>query len=160
MKVIKRNGDIVEFEKTKITKAIKKAMKNSGLMYHEIARLISTDAVKEFGNQEYVTIEEIEEFVFGSLVHYGQVQTARAYETYRATQAFRRTSNTSDEAVLALISGEDEDLMNENSNKQASLISTQRDLIAGEVSKDIVRRKILPQHLVQAHDEGILHYHK
>ena len=136
-------------------------MKNgSGIYVLNIAELIANDAEKQFNEQkETCTIYNIESYVYDRLVHYGQVETARAYEGYRAVQEFKRNTNTTDESILNLLNKQNEDVMNENSNKNPVVSATQRDLIAGEVSKDIARRKLIPAHIVQAHDEGTIHWH-
>ena len=161
MEVIKRDGSTVEFNKEKIKEAISKAMKNvSGIYVLNIAELIANDAEKYFNEQkETCTIYNIESYVYDRLVHYGQVETARAYEGYRAVQEFKRNTNTTDESILNLLNKQNEDVMNENSNKNPVVSATQRDLIAGEVSKDISRRKLIPAYIVQAHDEGAIHWH-
>ncbi|MGL4772325.1 MAG: anaerobic ribonucleoside-triphosphate reductase [Clostridium sp.] len=161
MDVIKRDGNVVEFNQDKIRDAITKAMKTgSGIYLPDIAKLIADDAEKHFTNEkEMPTIYKIERYVYDRLVHYGQVETARAYEGYRAVQEFKRNTNTTDSSILELISRENEDVMNENSNKNPVVAATQRDLIAGEVSKDISRRKLIPAYIVQAHDNGAIHWH-
>lgn len=161
MKVIKRDGSTVEFDKIKIRDAVTKAMKNgSGIYLPDIAKLIASDAEKHFRNQEgTATIYKIETYVYDRLVHYGQTITAKAYEGYRAVQSYKRNTNTTDESVLSLINKTNEDVMNENSNKNSVIAATQRDLIAGEISKDIARRRLVPAHIIQAHDEGVLHWH-
>ena len=158
--IVKRNGKTVEFDKSKIRVAIQKAMKNgSGVYLPDIARLIANDAEKFFAKKGETTIAQVEKYVFERLVHYGQSHTARAYESYRTIQAFKKQTNSTDEDILGLIAQTNAEVMNENSNKNARIISTQRDLISGEVSKDIVRRYKLPAHIVQAHDEGVIHFH-
>lgn len=161
MEVIKRDGREVPFNKTKIKQAIEKAMKATGIVYSDIARIISIDAENYFKKQDKdkITIAEIEKYVFDRLCHYGQTVTARAYENYRTVQEYRKQTFDTDEKILGLIRGTDKELINENSNKNAKNASTQRDLMAGEVSKSIVRRKILPAEFVEAHDSGIVHWH-
>lgn len=161
MKVIKRDGSIVEFNKIKIKEAILKAMKNgSGIYIEEIAEKVACDAEEKFKELNIdPTIYKIEEFVYDSLVKYGQVVTAKAYEGYRAIHEFKRNTNTTDESILNLLNKTNEDVMKENSNKNSVIAATQRDLIAGEVSKDISRRRLIPTHIVQAHDEGAIHWH-
>ena len=102
MKVIKRDGSTVEFNKSKIRDAITKSMKNgSGILLPDIARLIANDAEKYFAKEEDVaTIYKIEKYVYDRLVHYGQAETARAYEGYRAVQEFKRNTNTTDDSIL------------------------------------------------------------
>ena len=161
MQVIKRDNSVVEFDKSKIREAIMKSMKNgSGIVLPDIAKLIASDAERHFSKQEETpTIYKIETYVYDRLVHYGQAVTARAYEGYRAVQEFKRNTNTTDESILNLLDKNNEDVMKENSNKNPVVAATQRDLIAGEVSKDISRRRLIPAHLVQAHDEGAIHWH-
>lgn len=158
--VLKRDGVTTNFDKKKIRNAVISAMKNgSGIYLPDIAKLIANDAQDHFKGSEEVTILQIEEYVYNRLIHYGQTHTAKAYEGYRAVQSFKRESNTTDDSILGLLNKTNLDVLNENSNKNGTLASTQRDLIAGEISKDIARRKILPSHIVQAHDEGVIHYH-
>ena len=161
MNLIKRNGQTVPFNKTKIKQAIVKAMRNgSGIYLPDIARLIANDAEKYFKKKDGTpTISQVEKYVYQRLIHYGQDLTARSYEEFRAVQAFKRETNTTDSSVLGLVRGTNKETMNENSNKNARVASTQRDLIAGEISKDLARRKLIPAHIVQAHDTGAIHYH-
>ena len=161
MKVIKRDGNEALFDKEKIREAVEKAMKNgSGIYMPEIAKLIADDAEKEFDMEnEIPTINNIESYVYDRLIHYGQAITAKSYEGYRAVQEFKRNTNTTDESILSLLNKKNEDVMMENSNKNSVIAATQRDLIAGEVSKDISRRRLIPSHIVQAHDEGTIHWH-
>ena len=161
MQVIKRDGSQVAFDETKIYEAILKAMKyGSGIVHKDVAKKIAEEIhviVSKFPTSP--TIFQIETYVYLKLIENGQELTAKAYEGYRAIQAFKRETNTTDHSILGLIELTNEEVMNENSNKNAMMASTQRDLIAGEVSKDISRRKKLPARIVQAHDEGILHFH-
>ena len=160
MKVIKRNGEVVEFDRNKIESAILKAMKyGSGILKEEIAEKISKEIELEAKSKNTLTINQIETIVYSKLINYNQELTAKAYEGYRAVQSFKRKINTTDDSIIGLLNRTNEEVINENSNKNGMLASTQRDLIAGEVSKDIARRKLIPSHIVQAHDEGVLHYH-
>lgn len=161
LNIIKRDGTTVPFNKTKIRQAVLLAMKNgSGIVLQDIARLIANDAERFFKKKnETPTIQMVEKYVFERLTFYGQDLTARAYEGYRVIQAFKKESSDTDEAILGLVRGTNEEAINENSNKDAKSASTQRDLIAGEISKSLMRRKVLPTKFTQAHDEGILHYH-
>lgn len=161
MRIIKRDGSYAEFDKNKIIIAIKKAMNSSAGLFvdgqaEEIAEEIETYA-KTLGRD--ITIPLIEAQVYYLLVNKNNPQTARAYDNYREVQSFKRQINTTDENILSLISNQNSELASENSNKNALLSSTQRDLIAGEVSKDIARRKLIPTDLVQAHDSGMIHIH-
>ena len=159
--IIKRDGRKVPFDSEKIEKAILKAMKNgSGIIKKDIAKQIADDANELFKiDDEEITIEDIEDYVYFSLLENGEELTAKSYEGYRAIQSFKRTVNTTDKSVLELISFKNEDVMNENSNKNAMLVSTQRDLIAGEISKDISKRVLVPTEFIQAHDDGVIHWH-
>ena len=164
MKVIKRNGALVDFDKTKIEIAILKAMKyGSGAMDEEIAKQIATEIEEECKTSNEVigtaSVRNVEDMVYNKLIKYKQELTAKAYEGYRAVQSFKRAVNTTDDSILSLINRQNEDVMQENSNKNPVVIATQRDLIAGEVSKDIARRKLIPSYIVQAHDEGAIHWH-
>lgn len=161
IKVIKRNGQEVDFDANKIAIAINKAMHSSTGVYEEglaekIAKEIETFATT-IGKK--MSIYDIEDHVYYSLIKYGNPATARAYENYKAVQTFKRLKNTTDESILGLLDKTNLDVINENSNKNAILASTQRDLIAGEVSKDIARRMLIPVDIVQAHDEGAIHLH-
>ena len=163
VRVIKRDGSEVEFDKRRIYNAIFKAMKNgSGIVEKDIAEKITED-IEEYIKENHIektTVYNIEKLVYDLLNDYGQSETAKAYEGYRAVQAFKREVNTTDEGILGLINATNEDVLKENSNKNSIIAATQRDLIAGEVSKDIARRMMIPAHIVQAHDEGAIHYHK
>ncbi|ADZ83734.1 anaerobic ribonucleoside-triphosphate reductase [Cellulosilyticum lentocellum] len=161
MEVVKRDGMSVAFNERKIYEAIIKAMKyGSGIVDEGIAEKIANEikGIFEKSNSK-PTIFQIETYVYLKLIENGHELTAKAYEGYRAIQAFKRETNTTDHSILSLIELSNEEVMRENSNKNAMMASTQRDLIAGEVSKDISRRKKLPARIVQAHDEGILHFH-
>lgn len=161
MTIIKRDGNIVGFDKFKIKNAILKAMKyGSGIYKEDIANKISTDIETYcYENSISPTVHQIEDMVYKMLIENKQELTAKAYEGYRAVQSFKRENNTTDKSILGLLDRSNEDVLNENSNKNGMLASTQRDLVAGEVSKDIARRKLIPAHIVQAHDEGVLHFH-
>ena len=159
--VIKRDGSHVVFDENKIYQAILKAMKfGSGVVDEELAQKIAHEINLIFDTLNTTpTIFQIETFVYLKLIENGHELTAKAYEGYRAIQQFKRETNTSDDSILSLIELDNEEVMNENSNKNPMMASTQRDLIAGEVSKDITRRKKLPARIVQAHDEGVIHFH-
>lgn len=161
LNIIKRDGSIVKFNKIKIEDAILKAMKyGSGIYEEEIAKKIADEIeIQSLKNENAPTVYQVEDMVYNKLIEYKHELTAKAYEGYRAVQSFKRETNTTDESIIGLLDKSNEDVINENSNKNGILASTQRDLIAGEVSKDIARRKIIPAHIVHAHDEGVLHYH-
>lgn len=162
-KIIKRDGKEAIFDESKIEKAILKTMKNgSGIIKKSVAKQIADEAkdtLFESGEDIPTTVDQVEDYVYFALLEYGEDLTAKFYEGYRTVQAFKRTINTTDESILELVNYKNKDVMEENSNKNAKLASTQRDLIAGEVSKDISRRVLIPAEFVQAHDEGIFHWH-
>ncbi len=159
--VVKRDGTIVDFNSKKIFDAIMKSMKfGSGIVNEEIAYEISKEIETEYENwPSDITIREIENLVYSKLTKKGHMLTAKAYEGYRAIQEFKRTSNTTDEGIIGLLNGTNRLVAMDNSNKNPVLNSTMRDLIAGEVSKDISQRVLLPTAIVQAHKNGILHFH-
>ena len=161
IKIIKRDGLTVDFDKDRIEQAILKSMKNgSGIVEVDIATSIANACETHYSKEDIApTVHDIEDYVYNALIEYEQFETAKAYEGYRAVQEFKREVNTSDEGILKLINEQNEDVMRENSNKNQYLNSTQRDLISGEVSKDITMRKLIPAKIVQAHREGILHWH-
>lgn len=161
VEVIKRNGKRVPFDRNKIVIAIEKAMNSSSGVYEpgqaeRIAQEIEAYAV---AIRKDMTIYGIEDKVYEYLLKYNNPATARAYENYKAIQAFKRQTNTTDSDVFGLLDNTNVDVLNENSNKNGHVVSTQRDLIAGEVSKDIARRKLIPADIVQAHDSGAIHFH-
>lgn len=160
LKIIKRSGQVINFERRKIEDAIKKAMKyGSGIKKYNIAKLIAEEIERECLGEDIVTIYHIEDRVFRKLIEYKQTYTARKYEEYRSIQAFKRHKNTTDEDITSLILGTNIEIQKENSNKNEKIASTQRDYIAGEVSKDIAKRKLIPSHIIQAHNDGVLHWH-
>ncbi|MGL5958016.1 MAG: anaerobic ribonucleoside-triphosphate reductase [Phocaeicola sp.] len=158
--VIKRNGDEVSFNQTKIKRAIIQAMTNgSGVVKKSIAGLVASDAESHFAESNKVGIGEIENYVVDRLIHYGQNQTALSYESYKTLAALRREVNVTDDAILTLVGGTNIDVLRENSNKSAEANSTMRDLIAGEVSKDLYLRKLAPTDVAEAHLAGTIHSH-
>ena len=169
MKVVKRNGDLESFQAEKISNAIYKAMKyGSGIVKPGIATSIAKEIEAELLErsqelnipQEFtVDISDIEEMVFNKLIAKKQKITARAYESYRAVQEFKRKYTELDKLIEGIVDGTNKEAINENSNKNAYIASTQRDLIAGEYSKDYSRRKLLPNNILHAHDEGMIHMH-
>ena len=158
--VIKRDGHIVSFDKNKISIAILKAMKHgSGIEKEKIANDIANEIEVELADTETVSISDIETLVYNKLISKKQRLTAKAYEDYRAVREYQRQHNTIDNKVLGIIDGTNKASLSENSNKNEALISTCRDLVAEEVSKDISLRMMLPPHIAQAHQEGIIHIH-
>lgn len=161
MKVIKRDCTEVDFDKSKISAAIFKAMKNgSGIVKPKIAEDIADEIENECKDKEEVSISDIESMVYDKLITKKQRLTAKAYEGYRSIREFQRENeNTTDSEIDELLDGESEYWNTENSNKNSKILNTQRDYMAGIVSKDISRRFLLPPEVVQAHDEGIIHFH-
>ena len=159
--VIKRNGKKVDFDREKIVIAIEKAMHSSSGVYVENQALQIAKEIEALANNKELplSIYDIESEVYYRLIQNDNPATARAYESYKSVQQYKREQNTTDEGILGLLNETNEDLMDENSNKNAIIASTQRDLIAGEVSKDIAKRKIIPADLVEAHESGAIHIH-
>lgn len=161
MVVIKRDCTEVDFDKSKISNAILKAMKNgSGIIKPKIAEDIANEIENECKDKEEVSISDIESMVYDKLITKKQRLTAKAYEGYRSIREFQRENeNTIDTEITELLSGESDYWNSENSNKNPRLNTTQRDYLAGIVSKDASRRYILPPEIVQAHDDGLIHVH-
>ena len=161
MNVLKRDCTSVPFDKNKIYTAIMKAMKNgSGIVKPKIADEIANEIYEAHKNEDEISISTIESDVFDKLITKKQRLTARAYEGYRSKREFQRdNNNTTDNDVIELINGVNDYWMSENANKNPVLNTTVRDYMAGIVSTDAVRRYLLPPEIVQAHDEGIIHFH-
>ena len=161
MNVLKRDCTSVPFDKNKIYTAIMKAMKDgSGIVKPKIADEIANEIYEEHKNEDEISISTIESDVFDKLITKKQRLTARAYEGYRSKREFQRdNNNTTDNDVIELINGVNDYWMSENANKNPVLNTTVRDYMAGIVSTDAVRRYLLPPEIVQAHDEGIIHFH-
>ena len=160
MKVIKRDGKIVDFDREKIRIAIGKA----NICVEEEDRVNDTqieNIIKyiEKLNKKRILVEDIQDIIEEKLMSLRKFKLAKEYITYRYTRALVRKSNTTDESILSLIKNANKELAEENSNKSTTLASTQRDYIAGEVSRDLTRRILLPEKISKAHDEGILHFH-
>ena len=160
MIVIKRDGRKVPFDKNKIKTAILKAMnQGSGITKEKIAEDIANEIEEESNGMDEISISQIETLVYNKLISKKQKITARAYEDYRAVREYQRQHNTIDNKVLGIIDGTNKASLDENSNKNKALISTCRDLVAEEVSKDISIRMKLPAHIAQAHNDGLIHIH-
>jgi ribonucleoside-triphosphate reductase len=163
MKVIKRNGIEVNFIPDKIKNAIASANKEVAdkdkLTNIEIDGLVYS--IENYCNSfnRAITVEEIQDIVESYLMRSGRYDVARRYVRYRYDREKIRNSNTTDDAILTLIECDNEEVKQENSNKNPTILSTQRDYMAGEVSKDLTRRKFLPKDIVEAHDNGIIHFH-
>jgi len=161
LKVIKRDCSEVDFDKSKISTAILKAMKNgSGIIKPKIAEDIASEIEEQCKEKSEISIFDIESIVYDKLITKKQRLTAKAYEGYRSIREFQReNNNTTDEQISELLDGTSDYWNNENSNKNARLLTTQRDYMAGIISTDITRRFLLPPEVVQAHDDGLLHFH-
>ena len=160
MKVIKRDGKKVDFDPNKIVVAISKA--NREVIGNEKASIQNinyiVEAIEKLELSE-IGIEKIQDQIERKLMELGKYELAKRYMLYREKRSIIRQTNTTDESILSLIRNTNKEVSKENSNKNAILLSTQRDLIAGEVSKDIVDRLLLPERIVKAHKEGVLHFH-
>ena len=155
--VIKRNGNVVPFDKLKITSAIRKAMVECNVDPSN-AEYVTKDVVKKL-DDEYVEIEDIQDEVEDSLMKLGFRDVAKSYILYRNERERKRNEHPLDESILGLVNMTNTEVLTENSNKQGQLVSTQRDLIAGEVSKHISKDKFIPKDIVEAHDKGAIHLH-
>lgn len=164
MIVIKRNGQEVRFEKGKIHKAIDNAIAevvaNNTSVNREVADIISNRLYSRYRSRKRaISVEEIQDDVETELMREGEYEVAKAYIRYRHEHELIRNNNTTDGKILTLVDGVNEEIIQENSNKNPVLLSTQRDYIAGESSKDMTRRLLLPADVKNAHDEGIIHFH-
>ncbi len=160
MKIIKRDGREVDYDRSKIITAINKANaevpeeeKISEEKIEQIVRYI------EDRNKKRMLVEDIQDIIEQKLMAQGKFVLAKRYIIYRYTRELVRRANTTDDSILSLIKNSNKDVMEENSNKNATVASTQRDLIAGEVSKDLTKRLLLPEKIMKAHEQGILHFH-
>lgn len=161
--VIKRNGQEVVFNKEKIVNAIKKANAEVDGIHRLNDYQIEAIADKITKMMEAAThamsVEDIQDQVETGLMEMRGYEVAQKYIRYRYKRSLARKANTTDASILALIDQQNEEVKQENSNKNPTLNSTQRDYMAGEVSKDVSRRILLPEDVVKAHDEGLIHYH-
>ena len=160
MKIIKRDGRIVDYDRQKIEVAIEKANRDvtgkEKATQKEIKEII--DYIESLGKRR-ILVEDVQDIIEEKLMEIGKYKLAKEYIVYRYNRALVRKSNTTDESILGLIRNENKELAEENSNKNTMLASTQRDYIAGEVSRDLTNRLLLPEKIVKAHKEGILHFH-
>ncbi len=163
MKIIKRNGSEVQFDENKIIKAITKAndavLEDARMTPKQIERIGERVvlACESLGHSP--SVEEVQDLVERQIMAHGAFEVAKAYITYRYTRALVRQSNTTDDKILSLIECNNEEAKQENSNKNPVVNSTQRDYMAGEVSRDITNRLLLPKDIVDAHNKGIIHFH-
>lgn len=163
MKIIKRNGQEAIFDEVKITNAIiaanKEVVETDRLSEEEIDNITNDIKYKCKKIKRALSVEEIQNLVEDELMKLNAFSVARKYITYRFQRALARQSNTTDEQILSLIECANEEVKQENSNKNPTVNSVQRDYMAGEVSKDLTRRILLPEDIVKAHDEGLIHFH-
>ena len=163
MKVIKRNGAEMQFDIEKIVAAITKANEASEqdvrltpMQIHRIAEAVELNCIRM---NRAPGVEEIQDLVEKQIMAHGAYEVAKKYITYRYTRNLVRRSNTTDDRILSLIECHNEEAKQENSNKNPTVNSVQRDYMAGEVSRDITNRILLPEDIVKAHEEGIIHFH-
>ena len=160
MKIVKRDGRKVDYDRDKIVIAISKANKEVGgkdkISRGDIAFI--TKYIESLDKSSMI-VEDIQDIIERKLMEFGKFTLAKKYILYREKHAMIRQSNTTDDNILTLVHNKNKDTMEENSNKNAYVASTQRDLIAGEVSKDIADRLLLPERIVKAHYDGVLHFH-
>ena len=163
MKVIKRNGAEVEFDIVKIIAAVSKANdvaeEDARMTPVQIQRIAESVEIACQSLGRAPTVEEIQDFVEHQIMAHGAFEVAKRYITYRYTRSLVRKSNTTDDKILSLIECNNEEAKQENSNKNPVVNSTQRDYMAGEVSRDLTNRLLLPEDIVKAHEEGIIHFH-
>ncbi|MBO5182817.1 MAG: anaerobic ribonucleoside-triphosphate reductase [Bacilli bacterium] len=160
MKVVKRDGNTVNYDRSKIRIAIEKA--NTEVDPKERASSKQIDNIIKYiedMKKKRMLVEDIQDEIEKKLMEYKKFNLAKAYIVYRYNRALIRKANTTDESILRLIRNENKELAEENSNKNTMLASTQRDYIAGEVSRDLTKRIMLPEKISKAHEEGVLHFH-
>lgn len=158
--VIKRDGRTADYDRNKIALAISKANKQvNGREKINDAKIYEIISEIETLGQDNMQVEEIQDIIEFKLMEEGKFDLAKQYIIYRYSRELVRKANTTDDSILALIRNSNKDVMEENSNKNAHIASTQRDLIAGEVSKDLTKRILLPEKISKAHEEGIIHFH-
>ena len=160
MKIIKRDGRVVEYDREKIRTAIKKA--NNDVSEEDMASDKEIDSIIKYIEslkKKRLLVEDVQDIIERKLVEANKYELSKAYMLYRYERELIRKANTTDESILTLIKNSNKEVMEENSNKNAVVASTQRDLIAGEVSKDLTKRILLPEKISEAHENGILHFH-
>ncbi len=160
MKVTKRDGRVVDYDRNKIVVAIQKANAEVD-RYEQVSdeKIDSIVAGIENKRMDNLMVEDIQDMIEQKLMSEGKFELAKKYIIYRYTREMVRRANTTDDSIMSLIKNSNKDVMEENSNKNAYIASTQRDLIAGEVSKDLTKRVLLPEKIVKAHEEGMIHFH-
>ena len=163
MKIIKRNGSEATFDLVKIIAAVTKAnnvvAEDARMTPMQIRRIAESVENSCLSMNRALSVEEIQDLVEDQIMAHGAFEVAKNYITYRYTRTLVRKSNTTDEKILSLIESNNEEVKQENSNKNPTVNAVQRDYMAGEVSKDLTARVLLPQDIVEAHNEGIIHFH-
>lgn len=160
MKVTKRDGRIVDYDRSKIVKAIQKANVEVD-KYEQVSEETIDSIVASIENKKVsnLLVEDIQDMIEQKLMAERKFELAKKYIIYRYTREMVRRANTTDDSIMSLLKNSNKDVMEENSNKNAYIASTQRDLIAGEVSKDLTKRVLLPEKITKAHEEGMIHFH-
>lgn len=163
MKILKRNGQEVLFDSSKIKRAVEKAntsvTEQEQVSKEEVSMIAASIEVKCEAMDRIPSVEEVQDMVEDLLMNFGKKKLAKNYITYRYTRALARKANTIDDQILTLLECSNENIKQENSNKNPVIASTQRDYMAGEVSRDLCKRLLLPPDVVKAHEEGIIHFH-
>ena len=160
MKVTKRDGRVVDYDRNKIVLAIQKA--NVEVDRYEQVSEETIDAIVasiENKRKDNLMVEDIQDMIEQKLMAERKYELAKKYIIYRYTREMVRRANTTDDSIMSLIKNSNKDVMEENSNKNAYIASTQRDLIAGEVSKDLTKRVLLPEKIIKAYEDGVIHFH-
>src|SRR5699024_5131047 len=163
MKIIKRNGAEAVFDISKIESAVTRAnaavAEQSRMTQTQISRIAESVALRcqELGRS--AALDELRDIVGNAIMAHGGSEVAKQYITYRSTRSLIRKSSTGDDRILSLIESNNEEVKQENANKNPTVNAVQRDYMAGEVSKDITRRLLLPKEIVEAHEAGIIHFH-
>lgn len=166
MKILKRDGREVDYDEKKIISAIAKANDEVGkenskaMLSGKMIDAIAEEVGNELKHFSYTPkVEDIQDLVENKLIKYGAAVVAKKYIKYRYIHELLRQKNTTDDAILSLVECQNEDINQENSNKNPVINSTQRDYIAGETSKDLAMRVLLPKDIVEAHEQGLIHFH-
>ena len=163
MKIIKRSGAEVIFDRNKISNAIEKAnnqvKEEDRLSQDQIESIVDDIEIECHREGHALNVEDIQDLVETGIMQNGAYNVAKLYITYRYRHQLMRKENTTDQQIMSLLEENNEEVKQENSNKNPTVVSVQRDYMAGEVSKDITRRFLLDQDIRQAHDEGIIHFH-
>ena len=163
MKIIKRSGAEAIFDANKIAQAVKKAndsvVEAERLSHHQIAHIVEKVEKQCLAVNRSLNVEEIQDLVENAIMREQAFSVARNYVRYRYERELARTHNTTDERIKSILECNNEEVKQENSNKNPTVNSVQRDYIAGEVNKDFTRRFLLPEDIVEAHDAGIIHFH-